>query len=54
MLFDLALACFVAVGWVIGDAKRRRIAAWPFVVATVLTGSVGLLAYLIWRGFAAR
>lgn len=47
---DLVLACGVALGFVITDARRRGQRAWPFVVLTALAGSIGLLAYVVWRG----
>ena len=51
MLIDLVIALSVAVGWMIGDARMRRIATWPYVVATVALGSIGILAYCVRRGF---
>src|SRR5262245_16160246 len=44
MLVDLALALVVASAWMIRDARARRIAAWPFVAATIAVGSIGVLA----------
>jgi hypothetical protein len=52
MLLDLVIALSFAVGWMIADARRRQIATWPYLVATVLLGSVGILAYCVRRGFA--
>ena len=49
MLIDLVIALSVAVGWMIGDARKRRIATWPYVVATVALGSIGILAYCVRR-----
>lgn len=51
---DLMVALFVALTWVVGDARRRGLTAWPFVVASALLGSIGLLSYLVWRGLAPR
>lgn len=51
MLVDLVIACAFAAGWMIRDARKRRLAVWPFVVLTVLAGSIGLLAYVVRRGF---
>jgi len=51
MLIALVIALSVAVGWMIGDARKRRIATWPYVVATVALGSIGILAYCVRRGF---
>lgn len=52
MLLDLVIALSVAVGWMRGDARKRGIAIWPYVVATVLLGSIGVLAYCVRRGVA--
>lgn len=54
MLLDLVLACTFGIGWMVHDARPRSIAAWPFVVATLFLGSVGLLGYVIWRGFVTH
>ena len=50
MLLDLVIACSFGSGWMLADARRRGIAAWPFVLATVALGSIGLLAYVVRRG----
>lgn len=46
MLVDLAIALVIALGWLVGDARRRGRTAWPFVVLTLFTGSIGPLLYL--------
>ena len=51
MLIDLAIALSFAVGWMIGDARKRRIATWPYIAATVALGSIGILAYCVRRSF---
>ena len=33
------------------DEVARGIATWPYVVATVALGSIGILAYCVRRGF---
>ena len=53
MLLDLVIACSFGIGWMRKDARPRGIATWPFVIATVFLGSVGLLGYVVWRGFAS-
>ena len=53
MLLDLVISCSFAIGWMTGDARRRNITAWPYVVTVVLLGSIGLLAYAVRRGFRA-
>jgi cytochrome bd-type quinol oxidase subunit 2 len=52
MLLDLVIACAFAVSWVVRDARKRGIASWPFVVATLLLGTIGVLAYCVRRSFA--
>ena len=52
MLLDLVIAASFASGWMIADARRRQIAAWPYVVITVFLGSIGILAYSVRRAFA--
>jgi hypothetical protein len=49
ILADFLLALAVAAGFVVADARRRGIAAWPFVALTLTLGSIGPLAYLIHR-----
>ena len=53
MLIDLVISLALAVGWMVGDARKRRIATWPYIVATVVLGSIGILAYCVRRGFVA-
>jgi hypothetical protein len=54
MLLDLVIACSFGIGWMTADARKRGITTWPFIVATVFLGSVGLLGYVVWRGVALR
>lgn len=54
MLLDLVLACSFAIGWMRADARKHAMPSWPFFVATIFLGSVGLLAYVVCRGFVAR
>jgi hypothetical protein len=51
MLLDLVIACSFGIGWMRADARRHGIATWPYVVATIALGSIGLLAYVVRRGF---
>ena len=37
------------VHWMVGDARRRGLNPWPWVVATLLGGSLVLLVYLVRR-----
>ncbi len=46
---DLVIALVLVMIWMVRDAARRGIAVAPYVVITLLTGSIGPLAYLIRR-----
>lgn len=46
---DLVLALLVGLAFIARDARERGGDARPFVVLTLLTGSLGLLAYLAQR-----
>jgi hypothetical protein len=52
MLLDLVIALSFAIGWMRADARRRGIAAWPYIVVTVFLGSIGVLAYVVRRALA--
>lgn len=54
LLLDLVIACSFGVGWMIHDGRKHSITTWPFVIATAFVGSIGLLGYVVWRGFGAR
>ena len=54
MLLDLVIACSFGIGWMVADARKRSIAAWPYIVTTLALGSIGLLAYVVRRGLTAR
>lgn len=45
---DLVIMALLSCGWMVVDARRRGILAWPFVVLTLVAGSFGPLAYLAW------
>jgi hypothetical protein len=49
MLLDVAISSTFVIGWMVRDAKSRKIASWPYVIATVFLGSLGALAYLVTR-----
>ncbi len=49
VLVDLVIVCLLACIWMVADARKRGLAAWPFVVLTVLAGSFGPLLYLLRR-----
>ena len=54
LLVDLSIACSLAIGWMVRDARARNATVWPFAVLTVLFGSVGPLAYLVLRSASNR
>jgi hypothetical protein len=50
---DLVLSIVIALSFIRIDASRAGLPYWPYLLATIATGSIGLLAYLIhrtWRG----
>ena len=53
LLVDLTIACSLAIGWMTRDARARGAKVWPFALLTILFGSVGPLAYLVFRGSGA-
>lgn len=46
---DLVIALTVAVGWTWRDARERGVSPLPYAVLTALTGSVGILLYILNR-----
>jgi hypothetical protein len=50
---DLCIALSLVMVWMYRDARQRGESALPYIVATLLLGSVGPLAYLIRRESAA-
>jgi hypothetical protein len=49
MLLDLCISLTFVATWMVGDARRRGRAAWPFVLMTIALGSIGPLVYLATR-----
>ncbi|MEA2746819.1 MAG: hypothetical protein QOI41_962 [Myxococcales bacterium] len=54
LLVDLTIALSLVMGWMIKDARARKVTVWPFTILTVLLGSVGPLLYLVLRSAADR
>jgi hypothetical protein len=50
---DLVILAVLGCLWMIADGRARGINPWPFVVATVLAGSFGVLFYLVLRELRA-
>ena len=49
IIADFLVAVTVALGWCVMDARKRDLSYWPFVALTLTLGSIGPLAYLIYR-----
>ncbi len=49
VLVDLTIALALVMAWMWRDARARGVSPVPYVVLTLLLGSVGPLAYLIRR-----
>ncbi len=47
VFFDLCIALILVLSAMIADARRHGRTVWPYVVATLLLGSFGPLAYLL-------
>lgn len=47
---DLMLALSVGIWWSWHDARTRGLSPWPQALLTLMTGSVGLLLYLVRHG----
>ena len=46
---DLTIAMLLVTSWIVADARTSGVPAWPYVVVTLLTGSLGPLGYLLHR-----
>jgi hypothetical protein len=53
VLVDLTISLVIVLGFIQGDARERGLPFAPYVVATLLTGSFGPLAYFVHRELAA-
>lgn len=49
---DLVIALCMVMAWMVVDARKLGLSVAPFVVATLVAGSLGPLAYLIRREWA--
>ena len=46
---DLVIVCVLACVWMVNDAGKHGMPAWPFVAITLVAGSFGPLLYLVAR-----
>ena len=51
---DLVIVCLLACIWMVNDAPSRGLNAWPFVLITLVAGSFGPLAYLLFREWRSQ
>ena len=49
VIFDLLIALSLVMAWMWSDARERGARLWPYLVLTLVFGSVGPLLYLIRR-----
>ena len=49
VFIDLCIALILFTLWMVPDARKLGIPAWPYFLAILTTGSVGALAYLVHR-----
>ncbi|NIB42776.1 DUF2834 domain-containing protein [Pseudomaricurvus alkylphenolicus] len=47
VIADLVIALLLVLVWLVADARKKGRNPWPWVVATLLTGSFGPLFYLL-------
>ena len=49
VLIDLVIALVLFASWMLPDARRKGITAWPYLPVIATLGSIGALAYLVHR-----
>lgn len=47
--FDLLVACTLLMGVIVRECRSEGHPWWPWVLLTLTAGSLGPLAYLLWR-----
>ena len=51
---DIVIACTLALIWMRGDARTSGVPFAPYLLLTLVLGSVGLLGYLLHRALRER
>lgn len=51
VIADLLIALSLFLIWMIRDARQHKLPAWPFVLAVLVSGSIGALAYVAVRAW---
>lgn len=51
---DLVIALLLVAIWMILDARQRGVAFWPWLLLTLVLGSIGPLSYLLMRQWQMR
>lgn len=51
ILMDLVICCLIITSWIKKDAETRGMNPYPWIIGTVLTGSIAPLAYLLVREY---
>lgn len=54
VLCDLVISVLLLCGWIIRDARQTGRKAWPYVVASLVAGSLGPMAYLLFSKPASQ
>jgi uncharacterized membrane protein YjjP (DUF1212 family) len=54
VFIDLASALILTLMFLQADARRRNIRFWPWILATLMTGSIAPLLYLIIYGYESE
>jgi cytochrome bd-type quinol oxidase subunit 2 len=45
---DLVIACTLLLGFIVRDCRAQGRPWWPWALLTLVAGSIGALAYLLW------
>ena len=54
MLLDITISLVLASFWIVPDARRHGLNPWPFLASTLALGSIGALAYVVYRELRLR